>query len=91
MRRVKQFWGWHPVDSRPDRIGIVPERTKASVGGASHFLFFPDQPLRERDELLAMSAVPQHKEALQQSQANRRCLVGIQQSKLWRHSDAIHF
>ena len=64
--------------------------TKASVGGAPHLLFFPDQPLRERDEFLAMPPVAQDEEAFQQSQANRRRLVGIQQSKLWRHWDAIH-
>jgi hypothetical protein len=64
---------------------------KASVSGARHLLFFPDQPLRQRNKLLAMPPVAQDKKASQQSQANRRYLVSIQQSKLRRHWNAIHY
>ena len=63
----------------------------ASVGRTGRlFLFFFDQPLRQRDQLLTILSVAQGKKAFEQSQTDRRRFIGIQQSKLWRHLDSIH-
>jgi hypothetical protein len=55
-----------------------------------HFLFFPDQPFGERDELFTMAWAAQGEEAFHQAETDGGRLIRIQKSKLWRHLDAIH-